>query len=94
MIFFLFSLVNLTYVSTMEVSVSIPEGYKEVKAGETLYFNIELLSPEILGKQDVNLEYQIKKGEDTKGYFKYQLEVVESIIKKEELEEKKFKKEV
>ena len=56
---------NLTFISAIYISVSVPEKYTDVIAGEEFYFTFELKEPENLGRHDILLEYEIKKGDKT-----------------------------
>ena len=53
-------------VSAMTITVSIPEKYSEVKAGEKVYFETEVKWPENTGRKDLRIEYSVsdKKAED------------------------------
>jgi len=46
-----------------ELSVVVPEKYQRVQAGEMLKFEVELKSIQIAGRQDIQLDYYIKKNE-------------------------------
>jgi len=43
----------------MSVDVHVPEKYTDVKAGERLYFEVEIKYPENTTRQDLRLEYDI-----------------------------------
>lgn len=46
--------------SAMTVTVSVPEKYSEVKAGEKVYFETEVKWPENVGRKDLRVEYSVK----------------------------------
>jgi hypothetical protein len=46
------------------VSVHVPEKYTDVKAGERLYFEIEVKYPENNTRKDLRIEYQILKDDN------------------------------
>jgi len=48
-------------VSALDLSVEILEKYHNTKAGEAIYFQVEIQEPETVGRHDVSLEYKIKK---------------------------------
>jgi len=52
--------------NAMTVTISIPEKYTEIQAGEKVYFETEVKWPENDGRKDLRLEYIIrsKDGED------------------------------
>lgn len=43
----------------ISVGVHIPEKYASVKAGDRLYFELEIMYPENQNRQDLRIEYQI-----------------------------------
>ena len=57
-------ILNLTFISAIDISVSIPGRYERVKAGEELYFAFEIKDPENVGRHDILLEYEIRKGDE------------------------------
>ena len=57
-------ILNLTFISAIDISVSIPEKYERVKAGEELYFNFEIKDLENIGRHDIFLEYEIRKEDE------------------------------
>ena len=57
-------ILNLTFISAIDISVSIPERYERVKAGEELYFAFEIKDRENVGRHDILLEYEIRKGDE------------------------------
>ncbi len=52
-------------IEGLEASVVVPEKYQRVQAGEMLQFQIVLKNIEIAGRQDIQLDYYIKKNEIT-----------------------------
>lgn len=52
----------LQLVSAFELSVTIPDKYQEIQAGETLQFQIAIKNIEKAGRHDIRLDYQLKKG--------------------------------
>ncbi len=63
-IFFVFIAILLTsqFISAFELSVTIPDKYQEMQAGETLQFQIAIKNIEKAGRHDIRLDYQLKKG--------------------------------
>ncbi len=57
-------ILNLTFISAIDISVSIPGKYERVKAGEKLYFSFEIKVPEKVGRHDILLGYEIRKGDE------------------------------
>lgn len=62
--FFVFIAILLTSqsISAFELSVTIPDKYQEIQAGETLQFQIAIKNIEKAGRHDIRLDYQLKKG--------------------------------
>ncbi|NPE26769.1 hypothetical protein HNV12_02065 [Methanococcoides sp. SA1] len=56
-------LISLQMVSALEVSLSIPDKYQKVQAGERLFFEIQLKNIESAGRHDISLDYIIKKND-------------------------------
>ncbi len=48
----------------IELKIGILEKSHEVQPGEKVYFKVELKDKENLGRHDVSLEYEIKRGND------------------------------
>ena len=62
-LFFVFVvLLIFPFVTAFELSVTIPDKYQEIQAGETLQFQIEIKNIEKTGRHDIRLDYQLKKG--------------------------------
>ena len=63
-IFSVFIAILLTsqFISAFELSVTIPDKYQEIQAGETLQFQIAIKNIEKAGRHDIRLDYQLKKG--------------------------------
>ncbi len=63
-IFSVFIAILLTsqFISAFELSVTIPDKYQEVQAGDTLQFQIAIKNIEKAGRHDIRLDYQLKKG--------------------------------
>jgi len=63
-IFSVFIVILLTsqFISAFELSVTIPDKYQEIRAGETLQFQIAIKNIEKAGRHDIKLDYQLKKG--------------------------------
>ena len=57
-------ILNLTFISAIDVSVNVLKEYERVKAGEKVYFTFEIIDPENPGTHDIFLEYEIKKGNE------------------------------
>jgi len=55
-----FLLINPFLVSSLGLSVYVPEKYNEISAGERVYFEIDLKYPENPKRKDVELIYEIK----------------------------------
>ena len=51
-------------VLALNLAIHIPEKYLEVTAGERLTFELEMKYPENIGRKDLRLTYQIKKGDE------------------------------
>jgi len=62
--FFVFIAILLTsqFIFAFELSVTIPDKYQEIQAGETLQFQIAIKNIEKAGRHDIRLDYQLKKG--------------------------------
>jgi len=62
--FFVFIAILLApqFISAFELSVTIPDKYQEIQAGETLQFQIAIKNIEKAGRHDIRLDYQLKKG--------------------------------
>ena len=58
-------ILNLTFISAIDVSVNVLKEYERVDAGEKVYFTFKIIDPESLGRHDILLEYEIKKGNET-----------------------------
>jgi hypothetical protein len=50
-------------MSAFELSVLIPDKYQEIQAGEILQFQIAIKNVEKIGRHDIRLDYQLKKGD-------------------------------
>ena len=63
-IFSVFIAILLTsqFISAFELSITIPDKYQEIQAGETLQFQIAIKNIEKAGRHDIRLDYQLKKG--------------------------------
>ncbi len=63
-LFFVFIAILLTsqFISAFELSVTIPDKYQKVQAGEMLQFQIAIKNIEKAGRHDIRLDYQLKKG--------------------------------
>ena len=63
-LFLVFIAILLTsqFVSAFELSITIPDKYQEVQAGETLQFQVVVKNIEKAGRHDIRLDYQLKKG--------------------------------
>jgi len=60
----LISLLNsFQVVSALDVSLSIPDKYQKVQAGERLFFEVQLENIESAGRHDISLDYIIKKND-------------------------------
>lgn len=59
---FLFSFISS--VSSLSISVDIPEKYMEVHAGEKFYFEVEVKYPENNIRKDLIFEFDVKKGDE------------------------------
>lgn len=57
-------ILNLTFISAVDISVSIPGKYERVKAGEELYFNFVIKDLENIGRHDIFLEYEIREEDE------------------------------
>ncbi len=64
MIFFVFIAILFAsqFISAFELSVTIPDKYQKIQAGETLQFQIAIKNIEKAGRHDIQLDYQLKKG--------------------------------
>jgi len=56
-------LTSVQLVSALEVSLSIPDKYQKVQAGERLFFEVQLKNIESAGRHDISLDYIIKKND-------------------------------
>jgi len=56
-------LTSVQMVSALEVSLSIPDKYQKVQAGERLFFEVQLKNIENAGRHDISLDYIIKKND-------------------------------
>ena len=54
-------LIAPSQVHALSVTITVPEKYAEVNAGDRAYFSIELKYPENQTRKDLKLEYQIRK---------------------------------
>lgn len=52
-----------TSLNAVSIVVYVPEKYSTVEAGERLYFQLEVLYPENMKRQDLRISYQIKDGD-------------------------------
>jgi len=48
-------------VIALDLSIEILEKYHNTRAGDAIYFQVEIQEPERVGRHDVSLEYRIKK---------------------------------
>lgn len=64
-------------VLALSAQVHIPEKYTDVKAGERLYFELEIRYPENPTRKDLRLEYEIVKDEEVIAKSKF-LKAVET----------------
>jgi len=55
-------LLIIHFTSAFEVSLTIPDKYQKVQAGEMLQFQIAVKNIEESGRHDIRLDYYIKKG--------------------------------
>lgn len=60
---FILALTVPFFVSAMTITLSVPEKYSEVKAGEKIYFETEVKWPENIGRKDLRIEYFVKDEE-------------------------------
>jgi len=56
-------LTSVQVVSALEVSLSIPDKYQKVQAGERLFFEVQLKNIENAGRHDISLDYILKKND-------------------------------
>jgi len=56
-------LTSVQMVSALEVSISIPDKYQKVQAGERLFFEVQLKNIENAGRHDISLDYIVKKND-------------------------------
>jgi|GEM_PF-1185365 len=61
-IFFFF--ISFHEAQALIISVNVPEKYTEVKAGERLYFEVEIRYPENPSRKDLRLVYKVLEGEE------------------------------
>lgn len=73
----IFLLCPASIVLAMSVQVHIPEKYTDVKAGERLYFELEVRYPENPTRKDLRLEYEIVKDDEVIAKSKF-LKAVET----------------
>jgi uncharacterized membrane protein len=59
---FIAILLTSQFISAFGLSVFIPDKYQEIQAGETLQFQIAIKNVEKIGRHDIRLDYQLKKG--------------------------------
>lgn len=60
-----FVILNIILVSSIYVSIKVPEEFKEINSGEELYFTFDIKDLEDIEMQDILLEYEIIKGNKT-----------------------------
>lgn len=60
-----FVILNIILVSSIYVSINVPEEFKEINSGEELYFTFDIKDLEDIEMQDILLEYEIIKGNKT-----------------------------
>lgn len=53
---------NFSYA--VDIEVKVPEEYVEVRAGEEIGFDIDIKYPENPSRKEIELNYEIKKGDD------------------------------
>ena len=51
-------------IYAIDVSVSIPDKYQEIGVGGTLYFKVDLQDQQNVGRHDISLKYDVKKGDE------------------------------
>lgn len=73
----LFITFEMLFAKSLDISVSIPEKYQEIIAGDTLNFQIQLENPLQAGREDIILEYSIKKNDILVNYKK-ELKAIET----------------
>lgn len=73
----IFLLCPTSIVLALSVQVHIPEKYTDVKAGERLYFELEIRYPENPTRKDLRLEYEIVKDDEVIAKSKF-LKAVET----------------
>jgi len=61
LVFIIFLILFVRSVSALDLSIDILEKYHNVRAGEAIYFEVEIQEPERIGRHDVSLEYKIKQ---------------------------------
>lgn len=73
----IFLLCPTSIVFALSAQVHIPEKYTDVKAGERLYFELEIRYPENPTRKDLRLEYEIVKDDEVIAKSKF-LKAVET----------------
>ena len=68
----------ISLVSSMTVTINIPEKYSEVSNGERLYFETEVKWPENVERRDLRMEYTIKSQNDEKIAYLKVLKAIET----------------
>jgi len=64
-------------VPALDLSVNILERYHNIRAGEAIYFEINVQEPERFGRHDISLEYKVKKANKVLVSFK-ELKAIET----------------
>lgn len=62
--FFFIFLIGISFVSSLSLSVHVPEKYLDVVAGERIYFEINVKYPENPQRKDLRLRYEILDAQD------------------------------
>lgn len=63
-------ILGMFFVQALDVSITIPDKYQTVTAGDTLNFQIQIENIAEAGRKDISLEYYIKKGDIIINYKK------------------------
>lgn len=77
-VLFMAVLLMPSLVLAMSITLSIPEKYSEIKAGETIYFKTEVKWPENVGRKDLRIEYSIQNKDGNEVAYLKVLKAIET----------------
>ena len=76
---FLFSvLASSVFCSALTMTITVPEQYQEISAGQSISVQTTILWPENTGRQDLRIEYSVKDSDGNEIAYAKELRAVET----------------